>query len=201
MLILIAGATGKTGTRLVHELDSRGHRPIALVRRGSDTSSLPAHIGKREGDLTDLPQNIAAGCDVVVFAAGSGGGTSDEMTNEVDRDGAIKLVDMSIKSGVRRFVMLSSIGADDPGTEGDMGHYLRAKHDAEQHLKSTQIEFAILRPVALTDQDGCGDIRLGDDVDPEGKAARGDVARVLADAAEQPAWAGRISAMESRTCG
>lgn len=201
MQILVAGATGKTGTRLVRELQSRGHSPIALVRRGSDASGLPDHIDRREGDLTDLAPEIAAGCDVVVFAAGSGGGTSAEMTDEVDRDGAMKLVDLSVKSGVRRFVMLSSIGADDPASGGDMAHYLRAKHDADEHLKSSQIEFAILRPVALTDEDGCGDIRLGDDVDPKGKAARGDVARVLADAAEQPAWAGRCAAMQSCNSG
>ncbi|WP_223146152.1 NAD(P)H-binding protein [Hafnia alvei] len=40
MKVLVAGATGKTGRRLIGELKSRGHYPIALVRESSDTSTL-----------------------------------------------------------------------------------------------------------------------------------------------------------------
>jgi nucleoside-diphosphate-sugar epimerase len=186
MQILIAGSTGKTGTRLVRELQERGHEPIALLRPSSDTSGLPETVTQRPGDLTDLDEDVAEGCEVVVFAAGAGGGASDEMTDKVDRDGAKRLIDLSVANNVRRFVMLSSIGAGDPDPQGDLAHYLRAKHAADEHLKSTSLEYVIVRPVALTDGDGGGEIRLGDDVDPEGKAARGDVARLLADAAEAP---------------
>ncbi|MEE4154709.1 MAG: SDR family oxidoreductase [Erythrobacter sp.] len=197
MQILVAGSTGKTGTRLVRELDARGHTAIALVRESSDTSGLPGSVQQRQGDLTDLADDVTAGCDVVVFAAGAGGGSSEEMTDKVDRDGAKRLIDLSESSGVHRFVMLSSIGAGDPDPDGDLAHYLCAKHAADEHLKASSLEYAILRPVALTEEDGGGDIRLGDDVDPKGEAARGDVARVLADAVEQPEWKGRIARMES----
>ncbi|KPF64960.1 SDR family oxidoreductase [Porphyrobacter sp. AAP60] len=197
MQILVAGSTGNTGTRLVRELQARGHDPIALVRTSSDTSGLPATVKQREGDLTNLADNVTAGCEVVVFAAGAGGGSSEEMTDKVDRDGAKRLIDLSATSGVRRFVMLSSIGAGDPDPDGDLAHYLKAKHEADEHLKSSDLEYAILRPVALTDDDGSGDVRLGDNVDPQGEAARGDVARLLADAAEQSDWAGKVLRMES----
>lgn len=197
MQILVAGSTGNTGTRLVKELEARGHQPVALVRDGSDTSGLPGAVTQRQGDLTDLDDQVADGCEVVVFAAGAGGGSSAEMTDKVDRDGAKRLIDLSVAKGVRRFVMLSSIGADDPNPEGDLAHYLKAKHDADEHLKASDLEYVILRPVALTDDNGGGDVRLGDDVDPQGEAARGDVARLLADAAEGPDWAGKILKMES----
>ncbi|MBI1404073.1 MAG: NAD(P)H-binding protein [Porphyrobacter sp.] len=197
MQILVAGSTGKTGTRLVRELHARGHDPIAMVRSGSDTSGLPEAVAQRRGDLTELPGDLTRGCEVVVFAAGAGGGTSQEMTEKVDRDGAIRLIDQAAGNGVRRFVMLSSIGAGDPDPDSEVAHYLEAKHAADEHLKSADIEYAILRPVALTEEDGGGAIRLGDDVDPNGKAARGDVARVLAEAAEAPQWKNRIARMES----
>lgn len=197
MQILVAGSTGNTGARLVRELHARGHQPVALVRSSSNTSGLPDAVRQRQGELTDLDDNVTDGCEVVVFAAGAGGGTSDEMTDKVDRDGAKRLIDLSVANGVRRFVMLSSIGAGDPDPASDLAHYLEAKHDADEHLKSSGIEFVILRPVALTDEDGSGDVRLGDDVDPEGEAARGDVARLLADAAEGEDWAGKILRMES----
>lgn len=197
MQILVAGSTGNTGTRLVRELQARGHDPIALVRSSSDTSGLPDTVRQREGDLTDLNAAVTEGCEVVVFAAGAGGGSSEEMTDKVDRDGAKRLIDLSVAGNVRRFVMLSSIGADEPDPQGDLAHYLKAKHAADEHLQSSGLEYAILRPVALTDDDGGGDIRLGDDVDPEGVAARGDVARLLADAAVTPDWVGKILRMES----
>lgn len=201
MQILVAGSTGKTGMRLVRELEARGHQPVALVRSSSDTSGLPGTVKQRQADLTDLAQDVTDGCEVVVFAAGAGGNSSEDMTDKVDRDGAKRLIDLSVASGVRRFVMLSSIGAGDPNPTGDLAHYLKAKHAADKHLTSTDLEYVILRPVALTDDDGGGDIRLGDDVDPAGEAARGDVARLLADAAEAPDWVGKILRMESVTSG
>ena len=199
MQILVAGSTGNTGVRLVRELQARGHDPIALVREGSDTSGLPDGVERRKGDLTELAEDVTAGCEVVVFAAGAGGGSSEAMTDTVDRDGAKRLIDLSVSGGVRRFVMLSSIGAGDPDPQGDLAHYLKAKHAADEHLKASPLEYVILRPVALTDDDGNGDIRLGEDVDPEGVAARGDVARLLADAVDRPDWAGKILRMESVT--
>ena len=54
MDILIAGATGKTGLRLVDQLKAKGHAPIALVRESSDTGALPDDVALRRGDLTDL---------------------------------------------------------------------------------------------------------------------------------------------------
>ncbi|MDP4574505.1 SDR family oxidoreductase [Qipengyuania sp. G39] len=197
MKILVAGSTGNTGTRLVKELCERGHDVIALVRASSDTGALPDTVTLRQGDLTALDDDVAQGCEVVIFAAGSGGDTSAEMTDKVDRDGAIRLIDIAQASDVRRFVMLSSVGADDPDPDSELAHYLEAKHAADEHLKQSSLEYAILRPVSLTDDGPTGSVRLGDDVDPEGKAARGDVANLLADAAEQDEWAGSIQLMET----
>ncbi len=197
MQVLVAGATGNTGQRLVRELHERGLNPVAMVRESSDTSGLPEGVAQRQADLTDLSDDITEGCDVVVFAAGSGGDTSAEMTDKVDRDGAKKLIDLSVANGVRRFVMLSSIGAGDPDPDHELGHYLQAKHEADEHLKATDLEYAILRPVALKDESGTGEVRLGENVDPKGEAARGDVAKLLADAAESPEWVGKVLHMES----
>ena len=86
MNVLIAGATGNTGIRLVHELKNRGHSPVAMVRESSDTSGLPSDIALREGDLTELDENVCADCEAVIFAAGSGSKTGPDMTDKVDRD-------------------------------------------------------------------------------------------------------------------
>lgn len=197
MKILVAGATGKTGLRLINELKSNGHTPIALVRESSDTRELPSDIALRHGDLTDLQDDICEGCDAVIFAAGSGGSTGPEMTDKVDRDGAKRLVDIAAKAGVDRFVMLSSVGAENPDPDGDLAHYLQAKHEADEHLKASGLSYAIVRPVSLTDDAGTRNMRFGDEVDVKGKAARGDVAAVLAKAVDDAEWTGKALLMES----
>jgi len=197
MDILIAGATGKTGLRLVEQLKAKGHAPIALVRESSDTGALPDDVALRRGDLTNLESGVCDGCDAVIFAAGSGGSTGPEMTDKVDRDGAKRLIDLAAEAGVSRFVMLSSVGADDPDPDSELAHYLQAKHEADEHLKASGLSYAIVRPVSLTDDDGSRDMRFGEEADVKGKAARGDVAAVLADAVEDDEWTGKALVMQS----
>ena len=197
MKILIAGSTGNTGLRLTRQLVEAGHEPIAMHRSSSDTSELPDGVATREADLTQLDDGICEGVDAVVFAAGSGGDTSAEMTDKVDRDGAIDLIDHARAADVQRFVMLSSVGADDPDPQSDLHHYLKAKHDADEHLKASGLDYSIVRPVALTDDDGSRNVKLGDDVDPKGKAARGDVAAVLVRALTDDALLNKAYRMES----
>jgi uncharacterized protein YbjT (DUF2867 family) len=197
MKILVAGATGGTGTRVVEKLVSGGHEAVALVRESSDTGGLPMQVEQRVGDLADLQEGVCDGCDAVIFAAGSGGDTSADMTDKIDRDGAISLIDHAAKASVSRFVMLSSVGAENPDPDTDMGHYLKAKHDADEYLKASGLAYAIVRPVALTDEDGSGEVLLGDDVDPQAKAARGDVAMVLTDAVTSADWVGKTQLMQS----
>ncbi|MGV8929670.1 MAG: SDR family oxidoreductase [Brevundimonas sp.] len=197
MKILVAGATGKTGLRLVHELAGLGHHPVALARDGSDTSALPSGATVRRGDLTDLGDDVCDGCEAVVFAAGAGGGADAATTDRVDRDGAIRLIDLAAAAKVGRFVMLSSVGAGDPDPDSDLAHYLQAKHAADEHLKASGLDYAIVRPVALTEDEGQRDIRFGEAVDVSGKAARGDVAAVLATALTDAAWRCQTRTMES----
>lgn len=197
MKILIAGSTGNTGLRLTRQLMEAGHEPIAMHRASSDTSELPEGVATREADLTQLDDNVCSDVDAVVFAAGSGGDTSEEMTEKVDRDGAIKLIDQAKAANVSRFVMLSSVGADDPDPDSELYHYLKAKNAADEHLEASGLDYSIVRPVALTDDDGDRDVKLGDDVDPKGKAARGDVAAVLARAVSDDSLRNKAYLMES----
>jgi len=197
MTILVAGATGKTGLHLVQELVDQGHQPIALIRESSDTSALPQGVDLRLGDLTDLHDGLCDGMDAVIFAAGSGGDTGPEMTDKVDRDGARRLIDLARDAGVTRFVMLSSVGADQSDPTGVMAHYLKAKHDADEHLKASGLAYAILRPVALTDGGRGAEVILGEDVDKSARASRADVAHVLAVAATSGRFDGMAQDMQS----
>ena len=197
MNVLVVGATGKTGLHLVQELIDLGQKPTALVRDSSDTSALPEGVDLRKGDLTDLKDGVCDGMDAVIFAAGSGGSTGPEMTDKVDRDGAKRLIDLAGEAGVKRFVMLSSVGADQSDPTGEMAHYLLAKHDADEHLKASGMTYSILRPVALNDDGRSVKVILGDEVDVSTQASRADVAHVLADAAMSGRFDGMVQLMQS----
>lgn len=68
--------------------------------------------------------------EAIIFAAGSGPKTGPDKTTAVDKNDASK------KKGFERFVMLSSVGSDNPEqAQEEMRHYLEAKHDADEHLK------------------------------------------------------------------
>lgn len=195
--ILVAGATGKTGLLLVRYLFDQGHKLTALVREGSDTSVLPRGVRLRRGDLTDLQADVCGGMDVVVFAAGSGGTTGAEMTDRVDRDGAKRLIDLARDASVSRFVMLSSVGADEAEPKGALANYLKAKHEADEHLMSSGLTYAILRPVALSNDGRSAGVVLGDGVDKSATASRADVAHLLAEAATTGRYDGMAQDMQS----
>ncbi|GGD02831.1 SDR family oxidoreductase [Halopseudomonas salina] len=197
MTILVAGATGKTGHQVVQNLVDQGHKPTALVREGSDTSALPKGVDVRRGDLTDLKSGVCEGMEAVIFAAGSGSATGPEMTEKVDRDGAKRLIDLARESGVKRFVMLSSVGADQANPSGKIAPYLNAKHAADEHLKNSGLTYAILRPVALTNEGRSSKVILGEGVDKSAKASRADVAHVLAEAATTGRYDGTAQNMQS----
>lgn len=135
--------------------------------------------------LADLEGNVDKAVDnmeAIIFAAGSGPKTGPDKTTAVDKNGAIKLVDAAKKKGIERFVMLSSVGSDNPeqAQEG-MHHYLEAKHDADEHLKASGLTYTIVRPVALTNEQAIGKIFADEKVDhPDNSIPRADVAAVLA---------------------
>lgn len=197
MSILVAGATGKTGRLLIQELLDQGHKPFALVREGSDTSALPHGVALRQGDLTDLQEGVCDEIDAVIFAAGSGGSTCPDMTNKVDRDGAKRLTDQARSAGVKRFVMLSFLGADQSEPTGKLAHYVKAKHAADQHLMASGLACTILRPVTLTDDARAADVILGETVDKSATSSRADVAHVLAGAATTGRFDGMTRDMQS----
>jgi uncharacterized protein YbjT (DUF2867 family) len=182
MTILVAGAHGAVGQHLVQLLTDAGHTVRAMIRDDEQAEGMRA-LGAEPlvADLTGDVSGAPAGCDAVVFAAGSGG----KNVEGVDRDGAIALIDATEAQVVGRFVMLSSIGADAPDEADQLQDYLRAKHAADQHLLGTGLTYTILRPTALTDGAGIGTAAFAASLDfdehPK-EVAREDVALALASA-------------------
>ena len=180
--ILIAGATGHTGKRVIEILNnSESFNPLALIRKEEqrqqfEDMEVEAVLGDLEGDVSHTMKGI----DKVVFAAGSGGSTGKDKTIAVDLEGAKKLIDAAISAKVKKFVMLSAMGADDPSKNDDLKHYLEAKQEADEYLRESGLNYTIVRPGALTDDLGLAKVKVAKgSLNERGEISRDDVAFIL----------------------
>ena len=110
----------------------------------------------------------------------------------MDRDGAVKLIDAARRVGARRYVIVSSIGAEDPAAGGEqMRPYLEAKAEADRRVADSGLDWTIVRPGRLTNDPGTGKVLVSEDMSTRGEVPREDVARVLAAVLGEPATIGK----------
>jgi nucleoside-diphosphate-sugar epimerase len=194
MEVLIAGGHGQIALRLERLLSQAGHRPRGLIRN-------PAHAGElqqagAEPVLCDLehddPRPHLGGADAIVYAAGAGPGSGSERKRTMDYGGAVKLIDAARELGVARWLMVSSVGAGDPaGGSEQMRPYLQAKHDADEALSSSGLDFTIVRPGRLTNDPGTGFVDASTQMGRYGEIPRDDVALVLLECLDAPNTVGK----------
>lgn len=185
MRVVIAGGHGQIAQRLEKVLADRGDTPVGIVRNRDHVADLEK-VGAETVVLDLEKADIAAvadvlkGADAAVFAAGGGPDSGVERKETVDRAAAVLLADAAEQAGVRRYVMVSSMGTDkaDPDSDEVFQVYLRAKKGADDDLRARDLDWTVVRPGRLTDDDGAGRVQVG--VLPRGEVPRADVAAVLA---------------------
>ncbi|MFJ6719535.1 MULTISPECIES: SDR family oxidoreductase [unclassified Streptomyces] len=196
MRIVIAGGHGRIALRLERLLSARGYEVAGIIRdpeQGDDLREAGAEpvLCDLESATVEHVAGILQGADAAVFAAGAGPGSGIARKDTVDRAAAVLFADAAERARVRRFLMVSSMGAD-ANHQGEevFDYYLRAKGEADDHLRTRLgLEWTVLRPGTLTDADGTGLVRL-EARTGAGSIPRDDVAAVLAELVETPATAG-----------
>jgi len=194
MNVAVIGANGGIGRELVQRLADAGHDPIGVVRDEAQFETIRERGGEpRLGDLEGEFATALEGADAVVFTAGAGGDTGWDKTLMIDLWGARRTIDACVEQGIDRFVMISSIQASNPLAAPEaIRPYLVAKRSADDYLRSTGLEATIVRPTALTDDEGTGQISVafehrgedGDDI------PRADVAQTVVACLETAATTG-----------
>jgi len=180
--ILVAGANGTTGRIIIDLLkNSATYQPIAMVRKEEqkehfEKENVKTILADLEEDLSEAVKNA----DKVIFAAGSKG----KNLIGVDQEGAKRLTDAAKNAGAGKFVMLSAMGTDDPSRNKDLKAYLEAKKNADDYLRASSLNFCIVRPGHLTDDEGTGKIQLKEKFENPGKITRADVAKTLVEVLE-----------------
>lgn len=150
--VLVIGASGQIGQRLLSILSSKHIPTIAMVRNAKKLPTPNSNIEVIEADLEGEFSHAMQGCSTVVFTAGSGPTTGLDKTFLVDLWGAAKAIDTAKAHNIKHFIMVSSRGAGNPDN-GPVAikPYCIAKHFADEHLVRSGLNYTILRPGRLTD--------------------------------------------------
>eukprot|EP00536_Pseudo-nitzschia_multiseries_P001054 jgi/Psemu1/180040/e_gw1.13.52.1 len=201
--VVVAGATGQTGRRVLERLANAGNLDVVGGVRNVDkaTASLEesstvvrgAMIQKVASDSVDELASTLAGAESLVIATGFIPGNPLKMNaaaHEVDNVGTIKLIDAAKKTGtIKKIVMVSSILTNgrnwgqekSPGfvITNAFGNVLDEKLVAENYLKSSGIDYTIVRPGGLKAKPPTGALMIsGEDTLNSGEISRDLVADV-----------------------
>ena len=196
MRVVIAGGHGQIALLLEKELARRGHTPVGIVRNPDHVADVES--AGAEAVVLDLEQSdvaaladVVKGADAVVFAAGGGPNSGVARKETVDKGAAVLLADAAEQAGVRRYLMVSSMGTEhaDPTSDDVFQVYLRAKKAADDDLAARDLDWTIVRPGRLTDDPATERVQVG--ALSRGEVPRADVAGVLAVALETDATIGK----------
>jgi uncharacterized protein YbjT (DUF2867 family) len=188
--VVIAGGHGQIALRLAKLLSARGDAVRSLIRNPGHEAGV--HAAGAEPVVADMEAlgdlaEFVDGADAVVFAAGAGPGSGAERKRTVDLGAAVKLLDGARRTGVRRYLMVSAMGAADPAAGSHaMRPYLEAKSQADAALAESDLEWTIVRPGGLTDEPGTGLVELAPSLGRRGAITRDDVAAVLVGCLDEP---------------
>lgn len=195
--LLIVGAGGRTGAILTQLAVAEGHKVTTLARRPLPSDAVPALYREVTGDATD-PVVLAEALrdqDAVITVVAALNRNSTTMVSDITRT---LLAEME-KTEVRRLVVTSSrnITATKPWiavapTKWVFRHVYADLESAESLVRSSGLDWTIVRAVMLTDDPPRGGAHIDQDINATGgdwKLPRTDYARVLLDTALDPATA------------
>ncbi|MET9471367.1 MULTISPECIES: SDR family oxidoreductase [unclassified Streptomyces] len=196
MRIVIAGGHGQIALRLERLLAARGDETAGIIRNPEQSEDLRAAgaepiVLDLESATVEQTAEVLRGADAAVFAAGAGPNSGSERKDTVDRGAAVLFADAAERAGVRRYIVVSAMGAD-PDHPGDevFDAYLRAKGAADMYVRSrTALDWTILRPGMLTNDAGTGQVQMSVSTG-RGPVPRDDVAAALLELLDTPATAG-----------
>lgn len=160
MNVFVTGGTGFVGAHLVKALRARGDTVTCLVRRPALAEQLGwgKDIRLVRGDLTNAQalRDGCAGAEVVFHVAGKIAAIDAEDFMATNRDGTANVLEAASETGVKRFVLVSSLAAAGPTTPGHpidearpaapVTDYGRSKLAAEVLVRNASCEWSIVRP-------------------------------------------------------
>ena len=178
--IVVAGATGQTGSRIFSRLVAQsgvsvkgGVRNVEKASKAFPSGSTLSHLDVVEDSLADLTQTLQ-GSNGLIIACGMNPAKNllrmSKAAHEVDNVGTCKLIDAAKEAGVKKIVLVSSIltngrewgQENSPGfvATNAFGGALDEKLAAEKHLRDSGLDYTIVRPGGLKASSPTGSLTL-----------------------------------------
>ncbi|MBL8202389.1 MAG: SDR family oxidoreductase [Chromatiales bacterium] len=196
-IVLVAGATGRTGRLVLEQLRRDPRFAIRPMARDVDAArkNVGADYAWVAGDVTK-PGTLGpalAGVSLVLVTIGATERSGPNSPEFVDYGGVKNLTDAARAAGVRQLVLESSMGVGSGGGVLGMllnllsGDALKWKAKGEAHLRASGVPYTIVRPGGLTDDPGGqAGIALQQGDEGSGRIPRADVAAVMIAALDNP---------------
>lgn len=191
-LILVAGATGRTGQLVVAELLTNGYRVRAFVRNADEArEKFEENVEFAVGDVRQRKSIDPAlnGVTAIICAIGAGRGDPSNSPEFVDYGGVKNLVEAAHDAQLSQFVLMSSGGVthEDHVLNKMFDNVLIWKFKGEEVVRNSGVPYTIVRPGGLVDKPSDPSaviLQQGDS--GEGMIPRADVAMVLVQSLKYP---------------
>lgn len=188
MTTLVIGANGQIGKQFCELAQKAGTSIKAMIRSEEQAAwfserGIETVVADLEGDFA----HAFAGCEQVVFTAGSGPHTGPDKTLMIDLYGAIRTADIAKQKGLSRYIMVSAMRAEQPLEAPEkLRPYLAAKFAADAHLRNSGMPYVILKPGRLTDETASQQFASSLDEAGDSQISRANVAYALLHAVQKP---------------
>ena len=184
--IFLAGASRGVGREIANYLTKQNQKVKALLRSPESSAELEAMgIKSVIGDalnVAEVEQAILG--DEPIHAAISTIGGLPKDGERADYLGNKNLIDAAVKAGVKKFILISSIGSGDsvgaipPQALETLKPVLIEKEKAEKYLIDSGLTYTIIRPGGLKSEPATGNGVLTEDPRVAGTIHRADVAQL-----------------------
>ncbi|MCY7320415.1 MAG: SDR family oxidoreductase [Phormidesmis sp. CAN_BIN36] len=183
--VFLAGASRGVGHEILKGLIAQNQQVRALVRSQSAASELQAMgVETAIADALNpeqVEQAMSGGIETVISTIGG----KPQDGERADYLGNKNLIDAAVKSGVKRFILVTSIGSGEsasalpPQAFAALKEVLAEKEKAEQHLIASGLTYTIVRPGGLKSEPATGNGVLTEDPKIAGTIHRADVAELI----------------------
>ena len=146
LTVLVTGATGFIGRRLVPELVDRGHTVRAMTRRPEEYDGPGEPVAGDVFDRASLTDPLTD-VDVAVYLVHS---LDDPDFEQKDADAARTFAKAAVACGVRQIVYLGGLGSEDD----KLSPHLRSRREVEQLLGETGVPVTVLRAAIVVGAGG-----------------------------------------------
>ncbi|MBT2667230.1 NAD(P)H-binding protein [Bacillus sp. ISL-4] len=182
MRVLVIGTEDMTGEHVVKQLADRYHNPVALV--GSE-NKVEEMVKLGASDVVSLENrdfpSAFSGCEAIIYLGNASPRTGEGKPILVDHQSVIDSFDAAKKHGVKRFILMSGMRANE--MESRDACTIGVKYHSEELLRQEKFTYTVIRTSMPVDKPGIGKVEAGSSlVHDKGEIPKEDIASVLVEA-------------------